>query len=92
MRIVRGIRKPEGDEGISLIELVIASAMALIVMAAAGSLFISLSSTPKTVTSRFQQAGNAETLASVAHSDGRPGLAVAGFAAHSVERHGDLPV
>lgn len=63
MRFVGGNRNPGSDEGISLIELVVASAMALIVMAAAGSLFISLASTPKTVTSRFAQAGNAETLA-----------------------------
>jgi len=58
-------RKPhlEADDGISLIEMVITCALALVVMAAAGSLLISLMTTPKTVTARFEEAGSAQTLA-----------------------------
>jgi Tfp pilus assembly protein PilW len=58
-------RKPDlgADRGISLVELLVATALALIVLAAVGGMFVSLASTPKTVTSRFEEAGNAQTLA-----------------------------
>jgi len=58
-------RKPDlgADSGISLVELLVTTALALIVLAAVGGMFVSLASTPKTVTSRFQEAGNAQTLA-----------------------------
>jgi len=53
----------ERDEGVSLVEVLITCFLTVIVMAAIGSLMVSLFATPRTVTSRMTAANTAQTAA-----------------------------